>query len=51
MTSNKAMDVEPTNSDITPAPGTCSSGWAACWKQRTLPEKILLSLIAVIFIG
>lgn len=50
MTPNKS--VENADSEIeTAIPGTCDSGWTACWKQRTLPEKLLLSAISIIFIG
>jgi hypothetical protein len=51
MTSNKSVDIETTDSKITTVPGNCNSGWMACWNQRTLPEKLLLTAIAVIFIG
>ncbi len=27
------------------------AGWTACWNQRTLPEKLLFSVILFIFIG
>lgn len=49
MVPNKS--VESADSEITTIPVTCDSGWTACWKQRTLPEKLLLSAIAIIFIG
>ena len=48
---NKSVDIETADSEITTTPGTCPSGWTACWNQRTLPEKLLLSAIAIIFIG
>lgn len=51
MTSNKSVDIETTDSEIATVPGNCNSGWMACWNQRTLPEKLLLTAIAVIFIG
>ena len=31
--------------------GGCLNGWLSCWKQRTVPEKMLFSIIVVIFIG
>ena len=33
------------------ASSSISGGWAACWKQRTLPEKLLFSVILVILVG
>ena len=48
---NKSVDIETADSEIKTTPGTCPSGWTACWNQRTLPEKLLLSAIAIIFIG
>lgn len=50
MIPNKSVDIE-TDSQTVVSGVPCQTGWTACWKQRTLPEKLLLSAILVIFIG
>ena len=49
MLPNKSVDIETTDSESAVVTGV--KGWTACWNQRTLPEKFLLSAVAVIFLG